>query len=189
MPVRLEGVDDTARECHAYIFRVGVVGVQCAGRGCVMHSAVLYPAAQGAGCISQCTSSAAVSCFVAMQCSDLSYSHDCCTDCCTCTLVLHLLCVVCPGFACPLPIVSATSSSKGPASSSRGGIGTLTGHVGDIGMAYIKLLPALAAAEGRSPPLQLQLEGQQVSVVPLRPKWWPSDWGREERAGSTSGAP
>lgn len=53
-------------------------------------------------------------------------------------------------------------------------------------MAYIKLLPALAAAEGRTVPLQLQLEGQQVAVVPQRPQWWPAEWGREERPSSTS---
>lgn len=71
--------------------------------------------------------------------------------------------------------------------SSRGGVGTLTGHVGDVGMAYIKLLPALAAADGSTPPLQLQLgDGQQVTVVPQRPQWWPSDWGREERPSSTT---
>jgi hypothetical protein len=65
-------------------------------------------------------------------------------------------------------------------------MGTLTAHVGNMGMAYIKLLPALAAAEGRTPPLQLQLEGQQVAVVPQRPQWWPAEWGREERPSSTS---
>lgn len=102
-----------------------------------------------------------------------------------------VLCVA--ALPCPIPIVlsecSSSGSKKSAGSSSRGGVGTLTGHVGNMGMAYIKLLPALAAAEGRTPPLQLQLEGHQVSVVPVRPHWWPTDWGREERAGSTNGAP
>jgi hypothetical protein len=93
------------------------------------------------------------------------------------------------GLPCPLPIVSAAAGSSTPAASSstsRSGAGTLTSHVGDLGMAYIKLLPALAAAEGRAPPLQVQVEGQQVTVVPVRPQWWPADWGREERPSSTS---
>lgn len=101
---------------------------------------------------------------------------------------------------CPVQIVSAAAAAAAGSSGqaqdssstrgSRGSAGVLTGHVGDVGMAYIKLLPALAAAEGRSPPLQLQLAGGlQLSVVPVRPQWWPADWGREEKASSASGAP
>ncbi len=63
----------------------------------------------------------------------------------------------------------------------------LTNHVGDIGIAYIKLAPALAAAQGTGPPLQLQLDGGRVQqVVPQRPAWWPQDWGREEEGGQAA---
>jgi hypothetical protein len=65
----------------------------------------------------------------------------------------------------------------------------LTNHIGDIGMAYIKLAPALAAAAGQGAQLQVQLEGGAVQqVVPQRPEWWPSEWGNEEAGpqGSSS---
>lgn len=94
------------------------------------------------------------------------------------------------GLPCPVPIVlgdggqqrgSGTSSS-----SSRRSIGTLTGQVGDLGMAYMALTPALAVGEGRAPPLRLQLDGKTVEVVPQRPAWWPADWGLEEHRRSTN---
>ncbi|PNH12885.1 putative transferase CAF17, mitochondrial [Tetrabaena socialis] len=58
-----------------------------------------------------------------------------------------------------------------------------------LGLAYLKLETALAAAEGRA---QLRLgaaEGAEGGagvggggwrVVPRRPGWWPAEWGREE---------
>lgn len=92
---------------------------------------------------------------------------------------------------CPVPIVAADAGQHGGAgisssSSSRRSIGTLTGHVEDLGMAYMTLAPALAVAEGRAPPLRLQLDGRTVEVVPQRPAWWPADWGLEEHRGSTN---
>jgi hypothetical protein len=38
------------------------------------------------------------------------------------------------------------------------------------------LSPALA------PQSQLRIDGAEVSVVPVRPAWWPEQWGREEDA-------
>eukprot|EP00879_Flechtneria_rotunda_P010659 GHRR01011139.1.p2 GENE.GHRR01011139.1~~GHRR01011139.1.p2 ORF type:complete len:184 (+),score=51.91 GHRR01011139.1:51-554(+) len=77
---------------------------------------------------------------------------------------------------CPVPIVAADGATK-----SQGGVGMLTKHVGDAGIAYVRLAPALAAAEGEGAPLHLQLEGNRMqAVVPHRPDWWPNEWGREE---------
>ncbi|KAF6265118.1 hypothetical protein COO60DRAFT_1116131 [Scenedesmus sp. NREL 46B-D3] len=89
---------------------------------------------------------------------------------------------------CPLPIVSSAAPASRTASSSRSSqIGMLTNHTGDAGMAYIKLAPALAAAAGQGPGLQLQLEGGAVQqVVPQRPEWWPSEWGNEEGSPQAS---
>lgn len=73
-------------------------------------------------------------------------------------------------------------------SSGRGPAGVLTGHAGDVGIAHIKLAPALAAAvaaagDGDGPRLQVQLpDGGVQAVVPERPGWWPAEWGREEAA-------
>lgn len=122
--------------------------------------------------------------------------------------LLHVYCLTfmmcvyaAAGLPCPIPIIAAGSGSppqqqpQQPASGRPGrqqaAIGTLTGHVGDLGMAYIKLQPALAAAQGQAPPMQLdtsQLERQRIEVVPFRPAWWPQEWGREEQvaAGSTN---
>uniref|UniRef100_A0A383VHD9 CAF17 C-terminal domain-containing protein n=1 Tax=Tetradesmus obliquus TaxID=3088 RepID=A0A383VHD9_TETOB len=100
---------------------------------------------------------------------------------------------------CPLPIVSsaaaAAAAGSTPSSSRSSQIGTLTNHCGDMGMAYMKLAPALAAAAAagkgdKGPQLQVQLEGGAVQqVVPQRPEWWPAEWGIEEAgppAGSSS---
>lgn len=79
------------------------------------------------------------------------------------------------GLPCPLPItVSGQITSKSRVSS----VGTLTNHVGDLGMAYIRLTAAL------SPQTTLQVaEGdQQLQVVARRPDWWPVEWGKEEAA-------
>jgi microcystin degradation protein MlrC len=63
----------------------------------------------------------------------------------------------------------------------------LTNHIGDIGMAYIKLAPALAAAAGQGAQLQVQLGGGAVQqVLPQRPEWWPGEWGNEEAGPQAS---
>lgn len=101
------------------------------------------------------------------------------------------------GLPCPLPILSsaaaAAAAGSTPSSSRSSQIGTLTNHCGDMGMAYIKLAPALAAAAAagkgdKGPQLQVQLEGGAVQqVVPQRPEWWPAEWGIEE-AGPAAGS-
>jgi hypothetical protein len=111
------------------------------------------------------------------------------------TLILHAPTIsdVCclhsiAGLGCPLPIVSSAAAASSTPSSSRSSlIGVLTNHMGDMGMAYIKLAPALAAAVGQGAELQVQLEGGVVQqVLPQRPEWWPSVWGNEEASPPAS---
>lgn len=98
------------------------------------------------------------------------------------TVVSAVSGVHCAGLPCPVPIISSAAAGSS-SSSRRSDIGMLTSHVGDLGMAHIKVAPALAAAEGQGAPLQLQLGGGvEQQVVPQRPSWWPSEWGREEAA-------
>ncbi len=64
-------------------------------------------------------------------------------------------------------------------------VGSLLAAEGDVGLAYLKLSPALQAAQG-GVPLCISSTGeghQGVRVVPVRPGWWPREWGKEEESG------
>jgi hypothetical protein len=56
-------------------------------------------------------------------------------------------------------------------------IGTIAAMSGDVGLAHLRLGPALAAAEDRQ---ALEVAGSSARVVPHRPSWWLPSWGREE---------
>ncbi len=56
-------------------------------------------------------------------------------------------------------------------------IGTIVAAEGDVGLAHLRLAPALAAAAGNS---KLLAGTDGVQVVPVRPRWWPAEWGLEE---------
>lgn len=51
-------------------------------------------------------------------------------------------------------------------------------------MAYIRLTPALFP----STKLRVVVGDQELQVVPKRPEWWPSEWGKEE-AGKVNQQP
>jgi hypothetical protein len=74
-------------------------------------------------------------------------------------------------------------------------IGKLMAAAGPYGLAHLLLQPALAAASAAatqrpgsssSSEAQLQLGGagssSSIGVVPMRPAWWPAEWGYEEQA-------
>lgn len=62
--------------------------------------------------------------------------------------------------------------------------GTLLAVEGALGLAHLKLAPALAAAAG-GPGLRL---GGGGGVTPVRPVWWPPEWGHEEEAAPAAGS-
>ena len=68
-----------------------------------------------------------------------------------------------------------------------GAVGTLLAAEGALGLAHLRLGPALMAAAGHGAELVLASGsggggGGGVAVVPFRPAWWPPDWGHEEGA-------
>jgi len=69
-----------------------------------------------------------------------------------------------------------------------GSAGVLLASEGTLGLAHLKLAPALAAAASSSgAPAAggvLQVVGEDGAwVVPVRPAWWPPEWGHEEGGG------
>ncbi len=57
-------------------------------------------------------------------------------------------------------------------------IGRLRVVAGGMGLAHLRLQPALDSAAG-SRKLQLA-HAPHVRVLPQRPSWWPSMWGKED---------
>jgi hypothetical protein len=67
--------------------------------------------------------------------------------------------------------------------------GVLLAAEGRLGLAHLKLAPALAAAAGGPGALRLVLAGEPAAQVqPVRPEWWPAEWGYEEAAAAPPGA-
>ncbi|KXZ46958.1 hypothetical protein GPECTOR_39g452 [Gonium pectorale] len=112
----------------------------------------------------------------------------------------------------PQPASLAPGTEVLDAASGRS-VGQLRGAVADdqggcVGIAYLKLDAALAAAEGRgrelivsgaAPGREAQGDGEEGAgappsaasawrVVPARPAWWPVEWGREEAGEAAGGA-
>lgn len=58
-------------------------------------------------------------------------------------------------------------------------VGTLQALQNGRGLACLNLQAALPAAEDKH---QLHLGEAKVPVIPWRPEWWPSEWGREDFA-------
>ncbi|GBF96787.1 hypothetical protein Rsub_09643 [Raphidocelis subcapitata] len=71
-------------------------------------------------------------------------------------------------------------------SGSGGSAGTLLACEGSLGLAHLKLAPALAAAAAATGHpggggAALGIAGQEGAWVrPVRPAWWPAEWGHEE---------
>jgi hypothetical protein len=92
------------------------------------------------------------------------------------------------------PAPNQTGLQPGIAVQEAGGssAGVLLAAEGMLGLAYLKLAPALAAAQGSgggsrgggsSGGVQLHLAGDAGAWVrPVRPGWWPVEWGHEEAA-------
>jgi len=63
-------------------------------------------------------------------------------------------------------------------------IGKIMAVHGQYGLAHLQLATALAAAgqqEGGGSGVRLEVNGKrEVEVKPLRPDWWPGEWGTEE---------
>lgn len=72
-----------------------------------------------------------------------------------------------------------------PSSRRAAAAGTLTNHMGDLGMAYVRLSSALA------PDIKLTvvIGDREQQVVPQRPAWWPPEWGREEETDTSNKPP
>ena len=73
-------------------------------------------------------------------------------------------------------------------------VGSVRACAQDWALAHIKLLPALQAAEppaGPGPSTNLFVRGSQgqtlVKVTPVRPQWWPAEWGTEEGGAGGGG--
>ena len=64
-------------------------------------------------------------------------------------------------------------------------IGKIMAVHGQYGLAHLQLATALAAAAGQQEwggnGVRLEVSGKrEVEVKPLRPAWWPGEWGTEE---------
>jgi ABC-type sugar transport system substrate-binding protein len=64
-------------------------------------------------------------------------------------------------------------------------IGKMMAVQGHYGLAHLQLATALAAAAaegqaGGGGEVLLEVRVRGVGVTPVRPDWWPSDWGTEE---------
>eukprot|EP00878_Enallax_costatus_P023839 GHUV01025393.1.p1 GENE.GHUV01025393.1~~GHUV01025393.1.p1 ORF type:complete len:174 (+),score=24.20 GHUV01025393.1:271-792(+) len=84
---------------------------------------------------------------------------------------------------CPIPIVAGdpTAGTAAAASKKRiASVGVLTNNIGDLGMAYMRLIAADSKECGEV--LTVNIDGKVHQVHPRRPEWWPSSWGREETA-------
>ena len=54
--------------------------------------------------------------------------------------------------------------------------GKIIAVCGDVGLAHLRLAPALAViAKGDT----CTVEGTETKLVPIRPSWWPAEWGHE----------
>lgn len=65
-----------------------------------------------------------------------------------------------------------------------GAAGVLLAAEGTLGLAHLKLAPALAAAAGGGAPLHFAGDAGG-RVAPARPAWWPAEWGHEEEAAGS----
>ncbi|KAL3684878.1 hypothetical protein R1sor_002900 [Riccia sorocarpa] len=61
-------------------------------------------------------------------------------------------------------------------------VGKVTTALGPSGLALIRL----DAAEHSSGNLKLDLPSRNVEVKPVRPKWWPAEWGGEEQRSAAA---
>jgi hypothetical protein len=69
-----------------------------------------------------------------------------------------------------------------------GAAGVLLASEGDLGLAHLKLGPALAAAAAGAGGAALHAAGDAAAGVrPARPAWWPVEWGHEEGGGAAAG--
>jgi folate-binding Fe-S cluster repair protein YgfZ len=60
-------------------------------------------------------------------------------------------------------------------------VGTVTTVLGSRGLALLRLEVSLKNTS------QLNVKGlENVNVNVIRPKWWPSEWGREEQAAAVA---
>lgn len=67
-----------------------------------------------------------------------------------------------------------------------GSAGVLLAAEGALGLAHLKLAPALAAAAGGG--ARLHVAGDPgAGVRPVRPAWWPAEWGHEEEGAAQKG--
>ncbi|KAL2653049.1 hypothetical protein R1flu_021177 [Riccia fluitans] len=63
-------------------------------------------------------------------------------------------------------------------------VGKVTTALGPYGLALIRL----DAAERVSSNLKLDISGRSIQVKAVRPKWWPAEWGGEQRQSAAAGA-
>jgi hypothetical protein len=87
-----------------------------------------------------------------------------------------------PRARCPPAPPPPTGAQPGAAVEAEGGgpVGVLLAAEGPLGLAHLKLAPALAAAAGGA--AAPRLRAGDVGLRPVRPAWWPPEWGHEEDA-------